>query len=53
MRDINPSVVTKLTDGARFRRWIGDDIEPFLRELTELSSKEAAKPGEAPDHITT
>jgi hypothetical protein len=41
--DINPSVVTKLTDRGTFQA-IGlvTDIEPFLRELTEfLSSGES------------
>ncbi len=35
--DINPSVVTKLTDRGTFQA-IGlvTDIEPFLRELTEF-----------------
>jgi hypothetical protein len=39
--DINPSVVTKLTDRGTFQA-IGlvTDIEPFLRELTEFLVKE-------------
>jgi len=48
--DINPSVVTKLTDRGTFQA-IGlvTDIEPFLRELTEfLRGDEASGKGEAP-----
>jgi len=53
--DINPSVVTKLTDRGTFQAvGLVTDIEPFLRELTEfIEQEEAAKPGEAPNHITT
>ena len=41
--DINPSVVTKLTDRGTFQA-IGlvTDIEPFLRELTEFLAKKEA-----------
>jgi lysine-ketoglutarate reductase/saccharopine dehydrogenase-like protein (TIGR00300 family) len=41
--DINPSVVTKLTDRGTFQA-IGlvTDIEPFLRELTEFLAQEKA-----------
>src|SRR6266436_3571225 len=41
--DINPSVVTKLTDRGTFQA-IGlvTDIEPFLRELTEFLAQEPA-----------
>ena len=39
--DINPSVVTKLSDRGTFQA-IGlvTDIEPFLRELTEFLAQE-------------
>lgn len=43
--DINPSVVTKLSDRGTFQA-IGlvTDIEPFLRELTEFLAAEENKP---------
>lgn len=43
--DINPSVVTKLTDRGTFQA-IGlvTDIEPFLRELTEFLASQEAVP---------
>lgn len=46
--DINPSVVTKLTDRGTFQAvGLVTDIEPFLRELTEFIEQEASvKPGE-------
>ena len=35
--DINPEVVTKLTDGGSFQAvGLVTDIEPFLRELTDF-----------------
>ena len=46
--DINPSVVTKLTDRGTFQAvGLVTDIEPFLRELTEFIEQQASvKPGE-------
>jgi hypothetical protein len=39
--DINPAVVTKLTDRGTFQAvGLVTDIEPFLRELTEFLAKE-------------
>ena len=53
--DINPSVVTKLTDRGSFQA-IGlvTDLEPFLRELTEfLEEKSPSSHPEAVMHGTT
>jgi lysine-ketoglutarate reductase/saccharopine dehydrogenase-like protein (TIGR00300 family) len=48
--DINPSVVTKLTDRGTFQA-IGlvTDIEPFLRELTEFLAAENGRPALNPN----
>jgi lysine-ketoglutarate reductase/saccharopine dehydrogenase-like protein (TIGR00300 family) len=46
--DINPSVVTKLTDRGTFQALgLVTDLEPFLRELTGFLAQEET-PGEAP-----
>jgi hypothetical protein len=50
--DINPSVVTKLTDRGTFQALgLVTDIEPFLRELTQflaLGAKETAHAQSSP-----
>ena len=47
--DINPSVVTKLTDRGTFQAvGLVTDIEPFLRELTEFLAKADEEPASKP-----